>query len=55
MRERHAIELQGGQGHLSDRMVRIGHMGWVSAPELEAVIAGLDDVASDLEIPRSAR
>ena len=54
MRERHRIELQGGQGHLTDRMVRIGHMGWVTAPELDEVIAGLDDVASVLEIARSA-
>jgi aspartate aminotransferase-like enzyme len=54
MRERHAIELQGGQGHLTDRMVRIGHMGWVTAPELEEVITGLDDVASVLGITRIA-
>jgi len=53
MRERHAIELQGGQGHLSDRMVRIGHMGWVTASDLEHVIEGLDDVASPLGIPRA--
>jgi aspartate aminotransferase-like enzyme len=52
MRERHEIELQGGQGYLSDRMVRIGHMGWVTAPELEAVITGLDDVADHLGIAR---
>lgn len=55
MRQRHEIELQGGQGYLSDRMVRIGHMGWVSAPELEAVIAGLDDVAGLLGITRESR
>jgi len=54
MRERHAIELQGGQGHLSDRMIRIGHMGWVAAPELEQVIAGLDDAASVLGMARAA-
>lgn len=52
MRERHGVELQGGQGHLADRMVRIGHMGWVTAPELEQVIDGLDDVASALGIER---
>lgn len=54
MRERHEVELQGGQGHLSERMVRIGHMGWVQAPELEAVIAGLDDVATMLGIERAS-
>jgi aspartate aminotransferase-like enzyme len=45
--------MQGGQGHLSDRMLRIGHMGWVSAPELERVIEGLDDVANVLGIQRT--
>lgn len=52
MAERHDIVVQGGQGHLADRMVRIGHMGWVSADELDAAIAGLDDVADVLGIPR---
>jgi aspartate aminotransferase-like enzyme len=46
--------LQGGQGHLTDRMVRIGHMGWVTEAELEQVISGLDDVVSALGITRNA-
>jgi aspartate aminotransferase-like enzyme len=54
MRDRHATELQGGQGHLTDRMVRVGHMGWVTATELEQVISGLDDVMSALGITRNA-
>jgi aspartate aminotransferase-like enzyme len=54
MRDRHATELQGGQGHLTDRMVRIGHMGWVTEAELEQVISGLDDVVSALGITRNA-
>jgi aspartate aminotransferase-like enzyme len=52
MRERHSIELQGGQGHLADKMVRIGHMGWVTAKNLDDVSAGLDDVATRLGIER---
>jgi aspartate aminotransferase-like enzyme len=53
MRARHNIELQGGQGRMSDRMVRIGHMGWVDAAELEEVTFGLDDIAERLEIERA--
>jgi aspartate aminotransferase-like enzyme len=36
-------------------MVRIGHMGWVFAAELESVITGLDDVAEHLGIARATR
>ena len=53
MRERRGVELQGGQGHLTDRMVRIGHMGWVTASELDEAIEGLDDVAAELGIVRT--
>jgi aspartate aminotransferase-like enzyme len=34
-------------------MERIGHMGWVTAPEIEAVIEGLDEVAAHLGIDRN--
>jgi aspartate aminotransferase-like enzyme len=52
MRARHDIELQGGQGHLAESMVRIGHMGWVTEADLDAVIVGLDDAATQLGIAR---
>jgi aspartate aminotransferase-like enzyme len=45
MRERHGVELTGGQGALSDRMVRIGHMGWVTEADIDGVIDGLAEVA----------
>lgn len=52
MRERHDVELQGGQGYLADRIVRIGHMGWVTADEIDQAINGLEEVAGRLEIAR---
>lgn len=36
-----AIELQNGQAHLADAIVRIGHMGWVHEPELREVLVAL--------------
>lgn len=44
MRERHGIEIATGQGHLRERAIRIGHMGWTHEPELERTIDALDDV-----------
>jgi aspartate aminotransferase-like enzyme len=41
MRERHEIELQGGQGAYADSILRIGHMGWAFEPDLQAVLDGL--------------
>lgn len=54
LRERRQVELQGGQGYLADRMVRIGHMGWVTAEDIDNALAALGDVAVELEIGRTA-
>jgi aspartate aminotransferase-like enzyme len=45
MRERFDVELQGGQGELADRMVRIGHMGWCSTTDIDGVLHGLREIA----------
>jgi aspartate aminotransferase-like enzyme len=34
LREGFGVEAQGGQAHLKDRLVRVGHMGWVHEPEM---------------------
>jgi aspartate aminotransferase-like enzyme len=40
LREEHGVEAQGGQAHLADTLIRVGHMGWVHEPEmLQAVDA----------------
>jgi aspartate aminotransferase-like enzyme len=44
MRTRFGIEIAGGQARLKDRIVRIGHMGWVHEPELERTLDALGTV-----------
>jgi aspartate aminotransferase-like enzyme len=39
--ERHGVVLAGGQGSLSGRIFRIGHMGWVDQSELDGVLHAL--------------
>jgi aspartate aminotransferase-like enzyme len=39
--ERHGVVLAGGQGNLSGKVFRIGHMGWVEQAELDAVLRAL--------------
>ncbi len=41
MRRDFGIELQNGQAHLADALVRVGHMGWAHAPELREVLVAL--------------
>jgi aspartate aminotransferase-like enzyme len=41
MREKHEIELQGGQAEYADSIVRIGHLGWAFEADLQAVLDGL--------------
>jgi aspartate aminotransferase-like enzyme len=42
------VVMQGGQGHLASRMIRIGHLGWVHEPEIEAALAALAAALVDL-------
>ena len=35
------VILTGGQSHLNDKMFRIGHMGWVTDPDVEGVLKAL--------------
>jgi aspartate aminotransferase-like enzyme len=39
--ERHGVVLAGGQGSLSGKIFRVGHMGWVEQAELDAVLRAL--------------
>jgi aspartate aminotransferase-like enzyme len=48
LRERYNIELQGGQGALADRMLRIGHMGFVRPSDIEEVLAALAELSPEL-------
>jgi aspartate aminotransferase-like enzyme len=41
MREEHQIVLAGGQQNLEGKIFRIGHLGWVTEEDIEAVISAL--------------
>jgi aspartate aminotransferase-like enzyme len=47
LRERHGVEAQGGQAHMADKLVRIGHMGWVHEPEMRDAIAAVQAVVEE--------
>lgn len=38
------VELAVGQGDYADRILRLGHMGWVEEPELEATLEAIGDM-----------
>jgi aspartate aminotransferase-like enzyme len=44
-REKHGVVFAGGQGALSGRLIRIGHLGWVSQTDLDTA---LDSLAASL-------
>jgi aspartate aminotransferase-like enzyme len=52
MRERHRIEIATGMGPapVRERVIRIGHMGWTHAPEMERTLDALDDVLEHVPV-----
>lgn len=48
LRRDYGVEAQGGQAHLADRVIRIGHMGWVHEPEIRQAIGAVADACSRL-------
>ncbi|MBV9579325.1 MAG: alanine--glyoxylate aminotransferase family protein [Chloroflexi bacterium] len=53
--ERHGVVLAGGQGNLSGKIFRIGHMGWVEQAELDAVLHALQVELNSLRAHTAAR
>ena len=43
LRRDYGVEAQGGQAHLADRLIRVGHMGWVHEPEMRQAIDAIVD------------
>jgi aspartate aminotransferase-like enzyme len=41
LRNDYGVEAQGGQGHLADSLIRIGHMGWVHEPEMREAVEAI--------------
>ncbi|HWV25472.1 MAG TPA: alanine--glyoxylate aminotransferase family protein [Thermomicrobiales bacterium] len=42
LRDASGIEIATGQGAITDKVNRIGHMGWVAQPELDATLEALE-------------
>jgi aspartate aminotransferase-like enzyme len=53
LRQEHKVEAQGGQAHLADSLIRIGHMGWVHEPEMRQAIAAITAVSARLGAEKS--
>src|SRR5687767_2933137 len=48
LRRDYGVEAQGGQAHLADRLVRVGHMGWVHEPEMQQAVGAIVDACTRL-------
>ncbi len=42
--DQHGVTVAGGQGHFSDTIIRIGHMGWVDADDIDICLTAVKDV-----------
>jgi len=41
LRDDYGVEAQGGQGHLADSLIRVGHMGWVHEREMREAVEAI--------------
>lgn len=48
LRQDYEVEAQGGQAHLADSLIRIGHMGWVHEPEMRHAIDAISAVSAEV-------
>lgn len=48
LRRDYDLEAQGGQAHLADRLVRVGHMGWVHEPEVRQAVEAIVEACARL-------
>ena len=48
LRRDYGVEAQGGQAHLADRLVRVGHMGWVHEAEMRQAVDAIVDACARL-------
>jgi aspartate aminotransferase-like enzyme len=54
MKRDHDVVVAGGQAHLSEAMIRIGHMGWCTTADVDGCLAALAEVVADLERRRAS-
>ncbi len=55
LEEHHGVVLAGGQGNLTGKIFRIGHMGWVTQDDLAAVLRAVQIEANSVRAPSVAR
>ena len=55
LRDDHDVIVAGGQGALTDKIFRVGHVGYVSREDLDGVLVALKDVLSRLGFEPSSR
>jgi aspartate aminotransferase-like enzyme len=48
LRRDYGVEAQGGQAHLADRLIRVGHMGWVHEPDMRQAVDAIVDACARL-------
>ena len=48
LRSDYNVEAQGGQAHMAERLLRLGHMGWAHEVEIRQAMAAVRDAASKL-------
>jgi aspartate aminotransferase-like enzyme len=51
LRDRYAVTVAGGQGHLENSIFRIGHMGDVDAFDMLTAVAAVEMALADLGYP----
>lgn len=48
LRDEHGVVLAGGQGSLSGKVFRIGHLGWIDVADIDEVLAALKSTLAKL-------
>ncbi len=54
MKRDHDVVVASGQGHLSEAMIRIGHMGWCDAADVDECLVALSEVLAHLGVETRA-
>ena len=55
LRRDYGVEAQAGQGHLADKLIRVGHMGWVHEPDMRQAIDAIAAASARLSSGVSAQ
>jgi aspartate aminotransferase-like enzyme len=48
LKDGHGIDVASGQGHTGDAIIRVGHMGWCDADDIELVLDALAEIVPTL-------